>query len=224
MAAGVAVRGEEADGKSPCFVITANHVLVQMKGDSCALVSRFAREDRMYQRQEIQIPIRKDGKSLWKKHATEDLAVLPLPDSVDIEALPLDSLATETSLADVHSGDAVRLAVFPERLEANPAGFPILRIGSLASYPIVPVKLHPVFLVDATAWTGDSGGPVMHATLRSPSGGPLVLGIVRGMRAVFDTTKESRFVERRTTYPLGISEVLHVALAHKLISEPATEQ
>ena len=223
-ASGMVVRYESEDGSSQSFVVTAHHVLDQTRGDSSVLVSRTRRDDGTFQRQEIQVAVREAGRPLWRKHATHDLAVLPLPRGVNVEALPFDSLVTEDQLAEVRVGDAVRLAVFPERAEANNAGFPILRSGSIASFPVIPVKHHPMFLVDTTAWTGDSGGPVIHASLRSPSGGPLVVGLVRGMRNVTDTVKESRFVERRRHYPLGVSEVLHATLVRGLIAESAGEE
>ncbi len=212
-----AVYRREKDGKTQRFLVTAAHALEAMTGDSCKLVSRSLRDDNAYVRQEITIPIRQDGNPLWKKHAEQDMAVLLLPGSVSVEATAVDCLATEELLDRVRVGDGVLLAVFPERSEANPAGLPILRGGVLASHPIVPVKSHPAFLVDTTAWPGDSGGPVSHASLRSPSGGPVILGIVRGMRNITDTVKESRFVERRTHYPLGISEVLHAVFAREVI-------
>jgi hypothetical protein len=218
-ATGCVYRRETADGKSQRFVVTAGHVFEGMKGDTCHLVSRKLREDQTFAREEIEIRIRQDGKPAWKKHANHDIAVLCLPDSVSVEALPLDCLATEEVLTQVHVGDSVRLAVFPERSEANAAGLPILRGGVLASHPLVPIKPHPAFLIDTSAWPGDSGGPVIHATLRSPNGGPLVIGIVRGMRNIVDTKKESRYVETKTTYPLGISEVLHAAFAREVICE-----
>ncbi len=93
----------------------------------------------------------------------------------------------------------------------------------IASFPLVPIKPYPAFLVDTTSWPGDSGGPVMHQSLRSPGEGPVMIGIVRGMRNIVDATKESRFVERRTQFPLGVSEVLHAALARQLISEMCSE-
>ena len=201
-----------------CVVITADHVLSQMRGDSCSLVSRTP-VAAGYQRHEIRIPIRREGLALWTKHARFDLAVLPLPESITVTSLPLASLATEAQLTHVHPGDDVRLAVFPERSEANGAGFPLFRHGSLASYPFIPVQPHPRFLIDTTSWSGDSGGPVMHQSLRSADGGPMLLGIVTGMRNITDTVKESRFAERRTHYPLGITEALHAVLAREVIDQ-----
>ncbi len=218
------VRCETEDGAPQSFIVTANHVLQQMKGDCCMVVSRTRDQNGRFRRHEIRVSVRAEGKPLWKKHPDHDLALLRLPDSVDVQALPLDSLATEQELGAVYVGDSVRLAVFPERTEANDAGFPILRSGSIASYPLLPVKSHPMFLVDSTSWTGDSGGPVIHESMRSPSGGPLVIGFVLGMRNIVDTVKESRFVERKTRFPLDISEVLHATLARELISEYLSEE
>lgn len=218
-ATGTVYQRETDDGKHQRFLVTAGHVLEGMNGDTCSLVSRTRRDDGLYMRHEIQIPIRRDNKPLWRKHATEDIAVILLPESISVEALPFDSLPTKEALEQVHVGDDVRLAVFPERSEANSAGLPILRGGILAGYPLLPVKAHPMFLIDTNAWPGDSGGPIAHKSLRSLSGGPLVIGIVRGMRNITDTVKESRYVERKTHYPLGISEALHAALARELIEE-----
>ncbi|MBV8594005.1 MAG: serine protease, partial [Caulobacteraceae bacterium] len=43
---------------------------------------------------------------------------------------------------------------------ANPAGFPILRSGRVASYPVAPAKIFPTFLLDFAVFPGNSGGPV----------------------------------------------------------------
>ncbi|MHB8897267.1 MAG: trypsin-like serine protease [Thermoguttaceae bacterium] len=223
-ATGVVYCREANDGKKQLFLVTAGHVFETMAGDKCMLVSRTRRDDGLYQRQEIPIAVRRDGQPLWKKHADQDVAVLHLDESVVVESLPFDCLADERQMNEVHVGDGVRLSVFPERSEANAAGLPILRTGVLAGYPLVPLKSCPTLLVDTNTWTGDSGGAVIHESLRSPSGGPLVLGIVRGMRSIVDTTKESRFVERRVQYPLGIGEVLQAALAGDVIRQNWPEE
>jgi hypothetical protein len=49
---------------------------------------------------------------------------------------------------------------FPRGLAANPAGFPILRSGRVASYPLSP-SAFPTFLLDFTVFPGNSGGPVL---------------------------------------------------------------
>jgi hypothetical protein len=49
---------------------------------------------------------------------------------------------------------------FPRGLAANQAGFPILRSGRVASYPVAPAKIFPTFLLDFSVFPGNSGGPV----------------------------------------------------------------
>ena len=46
----------------------------------------------------------------------------------------------------------------------------------------------------------------------------MILGITRGMQNITDTVKESRFVEKRSDYPLGIAVVVHAKFAAKLIA------
>ena len=153
-AGGTAYRISDAAGVPRYIIVTAHHVLDRMKGNSCLIVARSLRGDRNYQRLEIRVPIRNGGQTLWKKHAVHDLAVLPLGNVANLEALPLDSLATEESLGDVRVGDQVRVGVFPEKAESNPAGFCILRSGSLASFPITPVRSHPGLIIDTTHLDG----------------------------------------------------------------------
>jgi hypothetical protein len=49
---------------------------------------------------------------------------------------------------------------FPRGLAANQAGFPILRSGRVASYPVAPASVFPTFLLDFSVFPGNSGGPV----------------------------------------------------------------
>jgi hypothetical protein len=44
------------------------------------------------------------------------------------------------------------------------------------------------------------------------------------MRNITETVRESRFVERRTNYPLGITEALHASLARELIEQRLADQ
>lgn len=221
-ASGTVICFTSKDGVKQCAVLTAHHVLDKMRGNSCIIVSRVSRKDGMYGRKEIQVPIRNGARPIWLKHPRHDLALLPLSPKLEIDSLDADSIAKPEAIEDVYVGDSVRLAVFPERAESNNAGFAILRSGSIASFPLVPVQPHPVFLIDTTTWTGDSGGPIIHAVQRSESDGPLIIGIVRGMRSVTDTKRESRFVESRSHYPLGISEVMQASLVWDFVPKDWT--
>lgn len=62
--------------------------------------------------------------------------------------------------ADIHSGDRLFALGFPFGCEADNAGFPILRNGAIASYPLTPTKVRNTFLLDLEVFRGNSGGPV----------------------------------------------------------------
>jgi hypothetical protein len=49
---------------------------------------------------------------------------------------------------------------YPLGLESGAGGFPILRSGRIASYPIWPSSNLKTFLLDMTTYGGNSGGPV----------------------------------------------------------------
>lgn len=212
-AGGLAVSfGKHEDGSDKIAIVTAHHVLDHMKGTKMILVTRKLREDKQYQRVDVPLRIRDDdGRRLWKKHPKHDIAIFPLPKDINVSPIPVTCFAREKDLERVFVGDSIRAAVYPERLESNNAGFPIVRSGSIASFPLAPIDSHTFFMADITAWGGDSGGPVIHATERSADGLPLVLGLVRGKRSYTETKKESKFVERRTHYSLEISDIVHAA-------------
>lgn len=192
------------------FVVSAAHVFEGMRGDQFLLVARKAEEDGEYRRNDRPVPIRADGKPLWKKHPKQDIAVLPLPDDFDEPGLPFEALAEDSGMK---VGDELRITTYPEKFEANGAGFPALRIGIVASFPLTPHKIHGTFLIDMTSWGGDSGGPVILADEAEP----VVVGIVSGKHQITDSSNESRYVERKVHYPLNISFAVHASFARQLI-------
>jgi hypothetical protein len=62
------------------------------------------------------------------------------PDESDLPRLATDLLATDRELKKfrVHPGDTVAFLGYPHRVEANEAGFPVLRSGAIASFPLIP--------------------------------------------------------------------------------------
>ena len=214
-ATGVVVRHQRGE-TTRLYLITAAHVLSSMKGETFLLVSRELQKDKSYNRKEIQIPVRKDGKPLWIKHSKHDLGVLRLPDATKVESLPLEVLAKEPSFGP---GDSVMVATFPERFEANGAGFPVVRNGIVASFPILPTETHPTFLIDATSFSGDSGAPAVLGGMTVSGSLPEIVGFVLGKHRITETLKESKYIERKIHYPLGISYAIHASYARKMITD-----
>lgn len=61
---------------------------------------------------------------------------------------------------EIKPGDEVRCLGFPLGVASNEAGFPVLRSGRIASYPILPTEKTKSFLLDFRVFEGNSGGPV----------------------------------------------------------------
>ena len=80
-----------------------------------------------------------------------------------------------TSL-QIRPGDEVFITGFPKGLEANAIGFPILRSGRIASFPLTPADLLGTFLVDFSVFGGNSGGPIFLNQASRAMGAGLGLG------------------------------------------------
>ena len=88
-----------------------------------------------------------------------------------------DLLARDEELAqfDVHPGDELNCLGFPLGATAD-YGFPILRSGKIASYPLVPAKTHKNWLFDFQVFPGNSGGPTYFIDRHRSYGGTTMIG------------------------------------------------
>ncbi len=208
------VRNPDDSNNGPATVlVTAAHVLQGFKQDSCQLVLREKRDDGTYARKEVSLAIRKDGQPTWRKHADLDVAVLPieLPEGVDVAPFAFEQLADEATLKSrgIQVGQNCFIPCFPAQLEANRTGWPILRRGSIATYPLLPVSAAKTFLLDYTVFGGDSGAPVVTRprTVKgkdAASDGPVVVGIVIGQHRQTDKSVMP-FEERTVHHSLGLA-------------------
>ena len=205
------------------YLVTAAHVLERTKGNTGIVVLRERLADGSYQRRDYTIPIRRDGKPLWVRHAKEDAAVLrlsgPLP--VPVGALPLTALADEKSVtaAGLKVCSPLFVLTYPERFEANEAGFAVARQGIVSSHPVQPVQEHRTFLADFTTFAGDSGGPVFIA---GPDGHPLVVGIVLSQFR-HDEQVTTEYEERTIHHPFGLGNVLQATFVRDVVEQAARQ-
>lgn len=165
------------DGQPRTVLITANHVLQKMPGATARIGYRIANPDGSWSYSPQQLKIRDgQGHELWTHHPSRDVAAISIkaPDEFAKAALPEAYLAADDSFDkyQVTAGDEMMALGFPRGLSANSAGFPILRSGRVASYPIAPAKVFPTFLLDFSVFPGNSGGPVFVS--RRPQPGPVV--------------------------------------------------
>lgn len=162
---GFLVDAPKPDGTPRTVLITAAHVLDNMPGQSVRIGYRFQDKATGAWRFSAEaLPIRQGALQLWVKNPTRDIAAMEIkaPPEFARAAIPLAWLADETELkqAQVGPGDEMMVLGYPEGLAANHQGFPILRAGRVASYPITPIAEFPSFLLDFRVFSGNSGGPV----------------------------------------------------------------
>jgi len=154
-----------ADGKPHTILVTANHVFDKMPGANARVGYRIANADGSWSYSPQSLKIRDgQGHALWTHHPSRDVAAISItaPEAFAKAAIPEDYLAQDDTFSKyaVTSGDQMMTLGFPRGLAANSAGFPILRAGRVASYPIAPAKIFPTFLLDFSVFPGNSGGPV----------------------------------------------------------------
>jgi hypothetical protein len=101
---------------------------------------------------------------MWTRHPSRDVAAISItaPPEFAKAAIPQNYLAEDDTFIknQIGAGDEMMALGFPRGLAANQAGFPILRSGRVASFPVAPAKAFPTFLLDFSVFPGNSGGPV----------------------------------------------------------------
>ncbi len=172
---GFLVSAPKLDGTPRVVLVTAAHVFERMPEREIRVGWRFSDPSGEWRYAPASVTIRDEAGIRWFRHPVEDVAILPIeaPESFTKAAIPLDWIADAETFEDygVGPGDEMMTLGFPNGLASNRAGFPILRSGRVASYPLTPVKAFPVFLIDLTAVSGNSGGAVFmtHKSRRHPS-------------------------------------------------------
>jgi hypothetical protein len=153
------------DGRPRTVLVTANHVLSGMPGAVASIGYRIENADGSWAYSPQPVKIRDTGgHELWTHHPSRDVAaiVITAPPEFAKAAIPAGYLASDDTFTryKVEAGDEMMALGFPRGLAANQAGFPILRAGRVASYPVAPAKIFPTFLLDFAVFPGNSGGPV----------------------------------------------------------------
>jgi len=203
-------------------LVTAAHMLTLNEGEFVTVWFRRRTANGTWEQLPTQVMIRNGATPLWQQHPRADVAVIyvTVPDGV----LPGDGISTDTLADDVtlrsygiHPGDEVRCDGFPLSV-GGPFGFPILRTGRIASYPILPSAETKTFLLDFPVFPGNSGGPayIAYDAFRNTGDGKFVayggnkltiVGLVSGEKIVANRI------------PLGIAEIVHATLISETIAQ-----
>jgi hypothetical protein len=209
-------------------LVTAAHVVEPLVGDEAILVLR-RRVNGRWERLLHSLPIRSKGQPLYVKHPAADVVAMyvGLPAGTDPAMVVGDNLlADDKWIADegVHPGEELMCLGFPLGAFGNDAGFPILRAGKIASYPLLPTTETKTFLLDFPVFQGNSGGPVYMAIAnRAFSSGfrmgitAMLMGIVIEERSVVESIKELYATTERR-HPLGLAIVAHASLIKEVVA------
>jgi hypothetical protein len=166
---GFLIEAPTPDGRPRTVLVTANHVFQKMPGADARIGYRVENPDGSWSYTPQTLHIRdKSGSPLWTRHPGRDVAAITVtaPPEFAKAAIPMNYLAGDDTFTQNHigAGDEMMALGFPRGLAANQAGFPILRSGRVASYPVAPAKIFPTFLLDFSVFPGNSGGPVFITT------------------------------------------------------------
>lgn len=156
----------ESPGDGRIVMVTAAHVLAGISGEKATVHFRQKTSEGKYKRKPHVITIRRGKTPLWTKHPKTDVAamVLPVPRFVTQgEPMLSDALLGTDEVFErfeIAPGDQLVCLGYPLGAEANEFGFPILRSGRIASFPLIPAEDVRSFLFDFEVFGGNSGGPV----------------------------------------------------------------
>ena len=140
---GFLIRATDPAGSPRTILVTANHVLSDMKGAEITVGYRSVSRDGVWTYAPRPLRIRKvGGAPLWTADPAQDVAAISIKAPPDFAkaAIPINYLASQQDYASdgLEPGDELFVLGFPDGLAANDWGFPILRSGRVASYPFSP--------------------------------------------------------------------------------------
>lgn len=209
------------------LLITAAHVLDGAQGDTANIHLRTKIDDE-YARFAYPINIRDNGTNLWTSHPDADVAVMyvAMPTLMDIGTISSTGIFAEDAFIednDIRPGDQLFALGYPLGAEANSYGFPILRSGAIASYPLLPTSKERTFLFDFKVYRGNSGGPVFIYTLNRLKGSPAksvsfcrIMGLV-SQEKVYTEQVKSMYRNQQEQHPLSVAVVVHASIIRETI-------
>ena len=211
-------------------LVTAAHVLEQIQGDTAILQLRRKVDEKTNSWVRVPYPfqIRANGQPLWKRHPEADVAVMYISVPQDAPIIPITTLmlADDKMLTDfeVKPGDELRCLGYPLGVMSNDAGFPVLRSGRIASYPLLPTDKTKTFLLDFRVFKGNSGGPVYFVERYRPV--PKTFGGLISYHFIMGLVSEETLYTEQSGGPysqeihqtqLGLAKVVHASLIKQTI-------
>jgi len=203
------------------ILVTAKHVLEKMEADTATVILRKKKDDGLYEKVPMKLNLRREGKALWTQHPTEDVAVMivTLPPEVERPNLSIDLLAKDETLRtqDIHPGTSIFCSGFPHAGQFDPgdAGFPVIRTGCIASFPLIPTSKTKTFLADFNTFEGDSGGAIFIAGADEKKT-RLIVGLVHGQHFIEEKYKNI-YQSGEVKHRLGLGIIVHASAIRSAI-------
>jgi S1-C subfamily serine protease len=214
-------------------LVTAAHVLDGIRGDVATLHLRQRVDDKTnrWVQMPFQLRIRSNNQPLWVRNPAADVAAMnvALPDFAIKQIKPITPLmfVDDEKLLEykVNPGDEVRCLGYPLGVQSNDAGFPVLRSGKIASYPLTPTAQTKTFLVDLRIFKGNSGGPVFFVENNRVL--PQMIGRYENLHFIIGLVSEEKlfteaaigqYSQELHQTQLGLAVVVHASLILETIA------
>lgn len=206
-----------ATGRNTVWLVSSAHSFNLIAEDHARITLRRRLRD-TYSPLPLKLRIRSQGQQLYFTHEHLDLAAIKieLPAEADSCLLAPDFIADAKRMQRmaIGAGSQVLIPGYPYGEACNEAGFAFVRQGVLASFPLRPASVYPVFYVDFEVFAGYSGAPVI---LSDATGGSILLGMV--LEEVFlEELRGSGKKRSRTWRGLGLAKVLSAPLIADFIA------
>ena len=224
----VAKQSKKQPSKYLKVLITANHVLRDMEGTEATMILHKRDASGEWARVPFKIAIRRGNLNLWSKHPKMDIAAMPvnLPEGVIRNFNTTERLFSDADIKrlEIHPGDRLFCLGFPLGAESSTASFPVLRTGTIASYPLIPTDKYTTFVLEFAVFPGNSGGPVYIVDPNRNYGGTFNLGVtVHGVMGILvkqrqlTTDIRTLYERRQVDIPLHLADVIHARFIRELV-------
>jgi hypothetical protein len=204
------------------ILVTSAHLLDTLDTDQALLGLRDRRWDGTWEERPWWIKIRDRGKPLWRRHHEADVAAMciDLPGYAEIPLSSPELLADAETFRryQIHPGDELLCLGYSSQDGIHgQGGFPILRGGKIASYPLYPVERYETFKYDVEIFRGYSGGPVYFDQVGRVYDGAAHPG--EQIQFIAGLLSRQWFADKEETQPLKVAEVVHAQFIREVLNE-----
>ncbi|MFC1682970.1 trypsin-like peptidase domain-containing protein [Candidatus Zixiibacteriota bacterium] len=205
-------------------LVTSSHLLDSLYTERALLGLRDKNWDGSWEERPWWIQIRHQGEPLWIRHHDPDVDVaamcVELPRFTDIPLNSVEFLADAETFEkyEIHPGDELMCLGYSSVNGVHGSGgFPILRGGVIASYPLAPVEKFKTFRYDVEIFRGYSGGPVYFSQLGRLYGG--ASHPEEQIQFIVGLLSKQWFADQEEESPLKVAEVVHAHFIREIVEE-----